>query len=251
MRNSKSHLLSISVLLICLNGCADALEPNCPPRQHLVDGECVPVNTPLDCPAETPVPCNGVCIDPKTSDLYCGANADCTNFIACDPNAYCHDGICTAKQCPEGQHTAESGCEPDTLEHCGETAANCTALNGWNSGSCINGNCIADSCQEKFDLQNGQCVEIPITNEITDCGENHFDCTTLEGWFAGTCEDGQCILSQCQSGSHLYENTCEADSFGKLRRTRAQLYGSSRLERRYVPERHMSIYRMPARQPSP
>ena len=41
------------------------------------------------------VDCQGTCIDPMTSDVFCGANADCEDFSVCAANhLVCNQGVC-------------------------------------------------------------------------------------------------------------------------------------------------------------
>lgn len=47
------------------------------------------------CPTPGFVECQGTCIDPMTSDIYCGANEDCENYSVCVANhMVCNQGIC-------------------------------------------------------------------------------------------------------------------------------------------------------------
>lgn len=60
----------------------------CEEGEICVDGGCE-----LDCP-ESEVACDGSCVDPLTSDDYCGADSACEDFSACSAREQCIAGGC-------------------------------------------------------------------------------------------------------------------------------------------------------------
>ena len=56
------------------------------------------------CKTEGFVNCNGKCIDPKTSNLFCGANENCENYEACKATDSCFEGRCRPTKCEADEH---------------------------------------------------------------------------------------------------------------------------------------------------
>ncbi len=56
--------------------------------------------------------------------------------------------------------------------------------------------CQATECQDNAHLKDNLCV----ADTIESCGSEDNDCTSLEGWNTGKCENGKCIITTCQNG---------------------------------------------------
>ena len=92
-------------------------------------------NPPVSSNCQTPgyINCNGMCIDPLTTDQYCGANAFCEGFKICQNTETCQQGKCVTTStdpvdptCPDGNCQGEEtkckteagpACEPITTRH--------------------------------------------------------------------------------------------------------------------------------------
>ncbi len=51
-------------------------------------------------------------------------------------------------------------------------------------------------------------------DSVSNCGVHGNDCTKLDGWANGNCNNAACVFTECQSGYHLHEGSCEEDSIG-------------------------------------
>ena len=115
----------------------------------------------------------------------------------------CNDGKCVAYAC-NPTHFLENGeCTPNTAEHCGSRSVACNAPNAYNtcdtSGSAPK--CVFEcySGYQKSD-DGSRC------NNVSNCGGA--DCTKIEGWASGSCQNGSCVVSQCLGGYILQNNSC-------------------------------------------
>ena len=87
------------------------------------------------CKTEGYVSCGGTCIDPKTSNAYCGANEYCENFVACKETETCFNGRCRPTNCEPDEHHYDVVCEKDSADNCGEHGVKCAEkVEGWKSG---------------------------------------------------------------------------------------------------------------------
>ena len=150
------------------------------------------------------ISCYGDCIDPMTSDKYCGAGygslnpSQCLWFDTCTDNKRCVDGVC--KEVPINE------CEPDTV-HCGksqvdedfgvsralEIASKCE-LKGDHYVMAIQSVCATtDHCNP----ETGVC-------EVSTCQEGEFACQNVDG------DDGMSSsLLQCQNGRWVELEKCD------------------------------------------
>ena len=114
------------------------------------------------------------------------------------------DGNCRARTgCESGLHYYNGQCEPDDLNNCGNHGNTCSEQPGWVSGACEMVNNQRE-CHSDEACSGGVCIE----NECfkTEC-------------VASECEDiyeikaGKCVpRTECDTGSHLYQNQCEPDT---------------------------------------
>ena len=161
-----------------------------------------------DCQTAGFVKCNGVCINPMTSNNYCGANEFCENYETCKDTQTCTQGRCRTTTCEPDEHRYNDICEKDSLEHCGEHNFACSSkVAGWKSGTCEEHQCKPSECLEGKHLYQDTCEDDSAAN----CGAHDVQCSKqIVGWSDGTCVQGACQVSTCQNGLHLYENTCGA-----------------------------------------
>ena len=143
--------------------------------------------------------CGGKCIDPLTSDMYCGADAACTSFKKCAPNEKCISGSCTSI-CSDKQVSCDGTCiDPKTSsQFCGADAAcgsytkcdvdqvcdNCVCDCTTTGAVMCNGKCIDPRSSKEFCGANAGCAE--DTYQV--CGENQY------------CNNSQCCLEFIDEG---------------------------------------------------
>jgi hypothetical protein len=147
--------------------------------------------------------CGGTCIDPSTSNAYCGATAGCTGAIACAPGTVCTGSVCKTS-CNPGQIVCGGTCvDPGTnLTFCGATS-DCTAASAGihcpSGDVCTDGVCQV-TCNPSFVDCNGTCID-PGSNTTycgasADCATPNEGITCLAGY---VCSSGICAL-RCQAG---------------------------------------------------
>ena len=131
------------------------------------------------CPLEEMIQCNGVCVNPLTSLVYCGAtenydakgNADGTCDIHyCADNVGwrrgdCIDGICRVRECLSGYHMSMGSdginvCTPDTPEACGSDEVDCSQIPHQSKVTCRRGRCDVLSCESGYFPYDGMCVDV-------------------------------------------------------------------------------------------
>ena len=128
---------------------------------------------------------HGECVNPSN----CKSNDECMardqNFAAAECN---DEGQCIVTACKEGMHVYNNYCEPDTIEHCGVERQVCDTISG---ELCIQGECVNPSnCKS-----DAECM-------ARDQNYASAVCTT----------EGECIVTACKDGMHVYENRCEVDN---------------------------------------
>lgn len=158
------------------------------------------------------VECEGRCIDPKSDNNFCGADASCNNASKCESGKSCVDGSCQV-QCPAGKVKCNDQCiDPKSdNQHCGATA-DCL---GTNAGSICSGDlqCVDGSCELQCDADEVEC-DAKCINPKSDeqfCGASA-DCkgsNTGQSCNASTheCIDGSC-KPQCEPGKIACDDSC-------------------------------------------
>jgi len=199
----------------CENGqCIDkqdqtqSCNPPCDNDQTCQNGECVANDEQVQsCHARGHVMCHGVCINPLTSAQYCGANELCQSYKTCKETESCQAGVCSNSDakpvdgtCSPDEHKYNDGCESDSVENCGKHGLNCeTLIDGWQTGTCLQGECRLSTCQKDMHPEDNTCVY----DTIQACGKKGFVCADrVPGWQSGACTDGQCKVLQCIEGYH-------------------------------------------------
>ena len=125
----------------------------------------------------------------------------------------CMDENLITTFCPKGQVCVDDHCasQPeDTVVACGKTKIDCTSIDGWEDGSCTDGECIIESCVSGMHLnENSHQCEL---NDNSNCGEHGRTCDTnsvLNSTSVECTQAGQCIPLTCDTEYHVYETSCE------------------------------------------
>jgi hypothetical protein len=166
--------------------------------------------------------CNGTCVDPKSSRLYCGATGACgagggSAGTACTLGQVCSSGTC-ALSCQAGLVNCGGTCiDPQTSrQFCGAVGACGTSGSGSAGTACTAGKICSGgacqlSCQSGLINCGGTCID-PQTSR-SNCGATA-GCGVLGMGSAGmacsagqVCSAGTCQLS-CQSGLVNCGGTC-------------------------------------------
>jgi len=154
----------------------------------------------LDCDGN---PANG-CETNVNSDIdHCGGCATVCSSTNNTPT--CVAGQCVVNQCNVGygncNGSAIDGCEINLMTnpaHCGACGTVCSANNG--TPSCVNGQCVASTCNAGFADCNGLSLdgcEINTTNNPLNCGGCGNICSPNNA--TPSCTAGQCI-ENCHAG---------------------------------------------------
>ena len=141
----------------------------------------------------------------------CGA--DCINCPESEGwiDGACKGGQCVAERCMDGyrllpQKNGSVECRADaSLACCGDACTNCAAGEGWKSGECIGGKCVADKCKTGYQLspQEDGSVACEPNAGLACCGDACTNCAAGKGWKIGECIDGKCVAEQCNAGYQL------------------------------------------------
>ena len=186
---------------------------------------------------------NGEC-RPNDSENCGTAGYACKDKIAGWIDGECKEGRCEATKCDTGYEPIDGRCEaktscidpnthyydgaciPNNLENCGQHAYACAAnIAGWINGECKEGKCEATKCDTGYELIDGRCEARTsctdpnthyyngecIKNDMDNCGKHNNKCSDITGWANGTCKEGVCTPSDCQTGYHLDAGSCVAD----------------------------------------
>ncbi len=153
--------------------------------------------------------CAGTCIDPMTSDTYCGST-DCS-IHQCDKEQSCRSGECVCLDenlviCEDGGKCIDL---MTSIDNCGDCGIKCSEMPGWVEGKCDAGRCVSEICLPGYHLETvdgtRQCVE----DSVVACGDESYSCEKLiHGWVSGKCENGRCELETCADGLIPFDNEC-------------------------------------------
>ena len=148
------------------------------------------------------IACNGTCIDPNTSNEFCGAKTGCTGYDVCKNGKVCAGGSCRILDCASAN---EMKCHVGDSEQCIDIASDVM-----NCGNCdykceahkpANSSVVACS--------NKQCI-FACDSGYTDCGtDGIIECVDLNGTKAhcGSC-DKACVGNQFCKNNKCAENDC-------------------------------------------
>lgn len=161
------------------------------------------------CPSDQ-VACNGKCVNPDSDRSFCGAKGGCFSDdpnskdfkgIECKSYQSCSSAKCEKTKCNPGQHDYGDDCEDDSIRHCGSHDIDCETVGGWLSGSCIDGVCVAQSCDDSFLLINGKCT-------------TKRDCKTTPEWCSDDktrvyCKGDEFLQETCEGNDRCFNGKCE------------------------------------------
>ena len=185
---------------------------SCTKGKQCVDGKCVCING---------VECNGVCRDPESNNLHCGAKGSCDSPLESNPN-YAGKFCSGRERCVEGKcvcldrFISRNGecISPNDIETCGATETS-DGINCLEIGApfCVNGQCVcpASSAQNKWEKVTvdgvERCVDISsdpdycgiVANQLNKCSDSEL------------CLNGRChpiASSKCPDGSVRCGRSC-------------------------------------------
>lgn len=174
----------------------------CAPGEACVDGQCF-----SNCPSGQIMCGEGIqrqCVDPLSSNLFCGASGDCEGVNAgsvCDRGNVCTSEGCRTS-CTPGLIICEGQCinPQNDNKFCGATEGQCSEKKCPSGEVCTGGSCSA-SCLSGQVLCNGKCIVALSDNN--HCGAK------------GTCEgsdssDINFVGERCPSGQLCSGGTCSA-----------------------------------------
>ena len=146
----------------------------------------------------------------------------CPNGFECKQDVKSQMAFCETF-CGANEHVYYSGCEVDSNDHCGEHGYSCeTNVAGWKDGSCIEGKCVASSCDADYKLSNGKCVpscspgthydsdsEKCEMDSIENCGQKGYNCKDkVAHWATGNCDLSVCKVDSCTENYQVLNNSC-------------------------------------------
>ena len=168
------------------------------------------------CPSD--LACDGnTCGVAQNDDVtQCGSTkVNCSSSVTGWQNGVCHDGQCEARECINGYHLYENTCEINDETHCGSHENSCTpgvSVENSTAVACVpeTGVCEVTGCDSGYHIYENTCE----LNDETHCGSHENSCTpgvSVENSTNVACvlETGVCEVTGCDSGYHIYENTCE------------------------------------------
>ncbi|MBR4986220.1 MAG: hypothetical protein IKY83_10845 [Proteobacteria bacterium] len=145
------------------------------------------------------------CINPASSDAYCGCNADSAG-MACDGLAHssenaCIEGKCDL-QCEEGfdncNSDAADGCESELandVSNCGACGNACASEHA-SEVACVFGKC-SPTCEKGYTTCEGSCID--TSSDGQNCGACGNACS--EGF---SCQNSYCVLTECTKQDGKY-----------------------------------------------
>ena len=167
----------------------------CIDNQSCIEGKCVCnkgfhlglVNDVDSCLPDTEQAC---------SNIKDNAIEDCTNLtnVLEAECSYKGEG-CRVIQCKKGYYKDVNSCVQENEKSC--AGMDCASIEGWHSGDCIDGVCVADDCNEPYHVYDGTCE----LNTDDNCGDHGVRCEVKNA--SNHCvESGSCEF-ECNIGYHL------------------------------------------------
>ncbi len=161
------------------------------------------------------VNCGGSCINPMTSQDFCGADASCSSFIPCSEFEECRGGKCILSSCPNEDESLCIGTDQNVcvnihgsnLSHCGACGAVCSDIENAKASGCSHGQCTY-TCNDNMvncgsDTEPLCLSKDQLKSDSLHCGKCDTKCAEN-----AYCEDGLCIINACTGNECLYNNTC-------------------------------------------
>ncbi len=169
------------------------------------------------------VRCSDECIDPMTSNLFCGANENCDLFQICNSYETCEQGVCQSVHTP-CENINEVRCDgtcidPQTsMDFCGADSE-CNYFERCNhvDETCFEGQCVyidANPCEIDGQVKcEGTCIDPNTSNDY--CGATndclfYQHCGPYEKCVEGVCTEQELVGSACDAS--LFKIQCHGDS---------------------------------------
>lgn len=169
-----------------------------------------------ECPEGT-IKCGDRCVDPLKEEEYCGAKGACSSEdiesadymgVVCDGTESCIDGLCAQTVCKDYEHSLGNGmgCEADSSLHCGSHENDCTRLEGWFAGECVNKKCVARICNQGYRVNPE--TELCSLETSLCCGDACEKCVDSKPY----CSNGKCT-EECGGVYVPCEETVNGSTF--------------------------------------
>ncbi|BGO97110.1 Proteophosphoglycan 5 [Rhodotorula toruloides ATCC 204091] len=162
---------------------------------------------------------SGTCKNLATDSANCGALGNVCQFPG--GTGTCNNGVCTFTSCASGYYLVNGVCTALNLQsdpnNCGSLGNKCSVANG--VAGCSAGSCTVASCNAGYTQQttysffglfgsSTSCVAVNTASDVNNCGAVGKVCSFTNG--AGTCSNGQCTYTSCNSGFYNVNNVCTA-----------------------------------------
>ncbi len=147
----------------------------------------------------------------------------CSEHISNWVDGSCTTNVCIVSTCSDGYKPSSDGktclpycsnsqyydssdgtCKPSDKNNCGIIGFKCTDLAGWDTGNCVNNQCVATGCENYYHLDSSTNKCVADTNVC--CGYNCDSCDTSSGFM---CMYGSC-QTRCPSGQIFCHGYCFA-----------------------------------------
>ena len=126
----------------------------------------------------------------------------------------CRDGLWLPSICYSNQCSEESGCI-DSTQACEGSSSRCIDVPDIGSVQidCIDQKKTTFYCPKGITCDGDKCADGTISSEsVLACGEEKTNCTqSIEHWKSGRCTNGACIVTECESGYHPYEDELQCE----------------------------------------
>ncbi|BGP46724.1 hypothetical protein JCM10450v2_002572 [Rhodotorula kratochvilovae] len=147
----------------------------------------------------------------------CGAVGNKCSFT--NGGGTCSSGQCTYTSCNNGFYQVNGQCTALNLftdvNNCGAVGRVCSYDNA--VAQCITGTCSLASCNPGYKQQTSyallgllgsstSCAAVDTTSDVNNCGTVGKVCSFSNG--AGTCSNGQCAYTSCNSGYYQVNGVC-------------------------------------------
>jgi len=153
------------------------------------------------------------CVDGRHNALFCGKEGGKQLCQDCaDEGMRCVDGECKSVVCDNLTLCyKDSECRNDK-DRCGLQCLNCTTANNAKDGYCNeSGECVIIACRDGHHFAENDRANC-VRDTLEACGLPNNDCSKLEGWLSGRCENGKCTVEMCEPDYRFDEGVCIKNS---------------------------------------
>ena len=167
----------------------------------------------VDLCGEDEFECGGTCIDPQTSNTYCGQSS-CNITKGCSTAQQCQEGKCvclkegTVNCAKDGENGTCVDIQSDA-SNCGECGNDCSKTAGWLYGVCVKGQCRPEICLANYHIEKVDGAAKCVKDSEDACGIDGIQCSkSVKGWESGRCENGRCVPEKCSENFELFDDAC-------------------------------------------